>query len=227
MADATQTATLQDMLVDAPRNWGRWGADDEIGALNFLTSAEVLRGVKEVSTGEVFTLGAPVGHPDGDPVWPGPLGRREAHDPGQEPLPRRQAPAAARRPRVRRRLHHRVPAGLDAVRRPRAHLVRRRDLQRPRRRQHHRRHGPVRRGQDRQARRRRPRGAHRHGPPPRQGLARVRRDVRPQRPRGGGQGAGLHDRRPRQPRHPHRLAAACSTSTAPRRSTATPSSSPA
>jgi hypothetical protein len=51
MADATQTATLQDMLADAPRNWGRWGSDDEIGALNFLTSAEVLRGVKEVSSG--------------------------------------------------------------------------------------------------------------------------------------------------------------------------------
>jgi kynurenine formamidase len=71
MADATQTATLEEMLADAPRNWGRWGADDEIGSLNFLTSEEVLRGVKEVSSGEVFTLGAPVGSPDGDPVWPG------------------------------------------------------------------------------------------------------------------------------------------------------------
>ena len=71
MTDATQTATLEEMLADAPRNWGRWGSDDEIGSLNFLTSEEVLRGVKEVSTGEVFTLGAPVGSPDGDPVWPG------------------------------------------------------------------------------------------------------------------------------------------------------------
>jgi hypothetical protein len=26
MADATQTATLEEMLADAPRNWGRWGA---------------------------------------------------------------------------------------------------------------------------------------------------------------------------------------------------------
>src|SRR5919109_5591749 len=71
MADATQTATLADMLADAPSNWGRWGSEDEIGALNFLTSEEVLRGVKEVRSGEVFTLGAPVGSPGGDPVWPG------------------------------------------------------------------------------------------------------------------------------------------------------------
>jgi kynurenine formamidase len=71
MADVTQVATLEDLLADAPKNWSRWGPDDEIGALNFLTSEEVLRGVREVSSGEVFTLGAPVGSPGGDPVWPG------------------------------------------------------------------------------------------------------------------------------------------------------------
>ena len=48
MADATATkqVTLEELLSDMPRNWGRWGDDDEIGCLNFLTSKEVLRGVR-------------------------------------------------------------------------------------------------------------------------------------------------------------------------------------
>jgi hypothetical protein len=49
-----------ELLKDAPKNWGRWGAGDEIGALNFLTSAEVLRGIRAVQQGKVFALGVPV-----------------------------------------------------------------------------------------------------------------------------------------------------------------------
>ncbi len=60
-----------ELLQDAPKNWGRWGADDEIGALNFLTNAEVLRGVRAVRQGKVFTLGAPLARPGGDPIYPG------------------------------------------------------------------------------------------------------------------------------------------------------------
>jgi kynurenine formamidase len=70
-ATATKQVTLEELLSDMPRNWGRWGDEDEIGCLNFLTSEEVLRGVKEVKEGKVFTLGLPMGSPDGDPVWPG------------------------------------------------------------------------------------------------------------------------------------------------------------
>lgn len=62
---------LTGLLADAPSNWGRWGADDEVGSLNYLTSAEVLRGVAEVSAGKVFTLQRLIGDPNGDPVWPG------------------------------------------------------------------------------------------------------------------------------------------------------------
>jgi len=56
-----------------PQNWGKWGAEDEIGSLNYLTASEVLRGVKEVSSGETFTLQLQMGRTDGpgDPVWPG------------------------------------------------------------------------------------------------------------------------------------------------------------
>ena len=57
--------------VDPPDNWARWGPEDELGALNFLTEEEVLRGVGAVEHGKTFTLGAPIAHPDGDPVWPG------------------------------------------------------------------------------------------------------------------------------------------------------------
>lgn len=69
MADKQQT--LDELLADLPKNWGRWGDDDEIGSLNYLTSKEVLEGIKEVSEGKVFTLGLPMGSPSGDPVWPG------------------------------------------------------------------------------------------------------------------------------------------------------------
>lgn len=62
---------LEELLADAPSNWGRWGPDDEIGAANFLTAAEVLAGVAAVRSGKVFTLQVPMGNPKGDPIWPG------------------------------------------------------------------------------------------------------------------------------------------------------------
>jgi hypothetical protein len=62
-----EVATLSELLADLPRNWGRWGDEDEIGCLNYQTPAEVLRGVREVKSGKVFTLGLPIGSPGGDP----------------------------------------------------------------------------------------------------------------------------------------------------------------
>jgi kynurenine formamidase len=71
MATTEQKQTLNGLLADAPKNWGRWGGDDEIGCLNLLTPEDVLRGVRHVRSGKVFTLGVPIGNPGGDPVWPG------------------------------------------------------------------------------------------------------------------------------------------------------------
>ncbi|MFC6713308.1 cyclase family protein [Branchiibius cervicis] len=72
MTQAPETVPeLTELLADAPTNWGKWGADDEVGALNYLTAAEVLRGVAEVKDGKVFTLQRIIGDPKGDPVWPG------------------------------------------------------------------------------------------------------------------------------------------------------------
>ncbi|GAA5170856.1 cyclase family protein [Pseudonocardia eucalypti] len=67
----SEQLSMGELLADAPKNWGRWGEQDELGSLNFLTPAEVLRGVSHVRTGEVFTLQRLIGDPNGDPVWPG------------------------------------------------------------------------------------------------------------------------------------------------------------
>ncbi|MBD2758218.1 cyclase family protein [Yimella sp. cx-573] len=67
----TDAISLEELLKDSPTNWGKWGADDEVGALNYLTKDEVLRGIKSVQQGEVFTLQRLINDPKGDPVWPG------------------------------------------------------------------------------------------------------------------------------------------------------------
>ena len=62
---------LAEILKDSPKNWGRWGADDEVGALNFLDADQVRRGAAAIRQGRTFTLQVPIGHPQGDPIWPG------------------------------------------------------------------------------------------------------------------------------------------------------------
>ncbi len=71
MCSVADVPELTELLADSPTNWGKWGDDDEVGSLNYLTAEEVLRGVRHISTGEVFTLQRLIGDPKGDPVWPG------------------------------------------------------------------------------------------------------------------------------------------------------------
>jgi kynurenine formamidase len=71
MTQASSPSMAELLGADAPTNWGKWGKDDEVGCLNYLDSNEVLRGVQEVKKGQTFTLQAPMGHPHGDPVFPG------------------------------------------------------------------------------------------------------------------------------------------------------------
>lgn len=75
---------ISDRLADAPDNWDRWGNTDEFGAVNWLTAAEVLRGIRAVETGETFTLGAPIDALGEDPVWPtrSPAGHYVTQDKG-------------------------------------------------------------------------------------------------------------------------------------------------
>jgi kynurenine formamidase len=41
-------------------NWGRWGADDELGAANLLTPEVVLEALRSCRTGRVYALGSPI-----------------------------------------------------------------------------------------------------------------------------------------------------------------------
>lgn len=72
MSDSTPP--MRELLGDdAPSNWGKWGPDDELGCLNYLDAGEVLRGVRHVRSGKVFTLQIHMGRTEspGDPLWPG------------------------------------------------------------------------------------------------------------------------------------------------------------
>ena len=62
---------VRDLLAHSPKNWGRWGPDDEVGALNFLTPDEVLRGKAAIRHGRTFTLQINICDPKGDPILPG------------------------------------------------------------------------------------------------------------------------------------------------------------
>lgn len=41
-------------------NWGRWGADDQVGTLNFITPAVRAAAAKMIKTGEIVDLGMPL-----------------------------------------------------------------------------------------------------------------------------------------------------------------------
>jgi kynurenine formamidase len=57
------------MTNDKPlSNWGRWGADDQVGMLNLLTPARVLRAAGLVKTGKVYSLAMPLAAEG--PQWP-------------------------------------------------------------------------------------------------------------------------------------------------------------
>lgn len=69
VAVASETP-IEKLQADMPKNWGKWGANDQIGALNYLDDAQALRAVKAVKQGKKFTLQLPMIHGVG-PVFPG------------------------------------------------------------------------------------------------------------------------------------------------------------
>jgi kynurenine formamidase len=66
----SDTPSVAELLADSPKNWGKWGAADEVGGLNYLTRDEVLRGISSVKQGKTFTLQVQMANPNGDPVHP-------------------------------------------------------------------------------------------------------------------------------------------------------------
>jgi len=61
--DVQQSVSREECVALARRysNWGRWGPDDELGTLNFITPQKVAEGAAEVRTGDVFSLAIPLG----------------------------------------------------------------------------------------------------------------------------------------------------------------------
>ena len=68
---STDRKALSRLLAGAPNNWNRWGPEDEIGALNYLTGDEIGSGLAAVRSRRAFALGVPVAAAAGDPVFPG------------------------------------------------------------------------------------------------------------------------------------------------------------
>jgi kynurenine formamidase len=66
-----EVPSLGEILKDSPKNWGKWGDDDEVGCLNYLTPEVVQTALGSARQGKVFTLQVPMANPEGDPVWPG------------------------------------------------------------------------------------------------------------------------------------------------------------
>jgi kynurenine formamidase len=56
----TENETPAGTDLGAMTNWGRWGSDDELGALNFITAAARRRGVQQARDGRVVSLAHPV-----------------------------------------------------------------------------------------------------------------------------------------------------------------------
>ncbi len=54
--------TEQEVLgyADELKNWGRWGSDDELGTMNFLTDEKTARAAALVRTGKRVTCGRPI-----------------------------------------------------------------------------------------------------------------------------------------------------------------------
>jgi hypothetical protein len=63
--------SLARLLEGSPTKCGIAGPDDEIGALNYLTAAEVRAGLVKIHDGRRLPLGVPMADAAGDPVFPG------------------------------------------------------------------------------------------------------------------------------------------------------------
>ncbi len=48
------------MTQQLANNWGRWGSDDQVGALNLLTPQVVLDAVRLIRKGKVYSLAVPL-----------------------------------------------------------------------------------------------------------------------------------------------------------------------
>jgi kynurenine formamidase len=61
-------------VIDRVSNWGRWGPDDELGTVNFITPAKRVEAASLIRSGKVFSLAIPL-DADGPLSEPWPEGR--------------------------------------------------------------------------------------------------------------------------------------------------------
>lgn len=47
------------------RNWGKWGTDDELGTLNYITPEAIVGAARLVKRGKVFSLAIPFNNTGG------------------------------------------------------------------------------------------------------------------------------------------------------------------
>jgi kynurenine formamidase len=80
----------------AKGNWGRWGADDERGALNLATNEVVLDAARALRTGKVYSLALPISQSRTPAVFGRPPPQRLTRTAPGDP----QMPPAEGRPRV-------------------------------------------------------------------------------------------------------------------------------
>ena len=61
---STRKLTMDDIHAAAERlkNWGSWGADDEIGTLNYTRPEDIVAAARLVQKGKVFSLALPFDH---------------------------------------------------------------------------------------------------------------------------------------------------------------------
>jgi kynurenine formamidase len=59
-AETQQQVEKLRQLALQVRNWGKWGADDELGTLNYITPEAIARACQLVTAGKVFALGIPL-----------------------------------------------------------------------------------------------------------------------------------------------------------------------
>ena len=65
-------ASELDRACERFRNWGKWGADDELGTLNYITPRKIVAAARLVRQGRVIALGMPL---DADGPQTGAIGR--------------------------------------------------------------------------------------------------------------------------------------------------------
>ncbi|WP_336159327.1 cyclase family protein [Amycolatopsis sp. VC5-11] len=98
---------------DLPSNWGRWGADDELGTLNLITDEVRERAAREVRTGRSVSLAVPI-RPA--PVLSGPFPPRTAEEsPVQQMMLYTGSPAIAYADALTVTNHHTLSTHLDAL----------------------------------------------------------------------------------------------------------------